>query len=168
MTTGFGYAIDYNAEIKADEAWIAHLTDYRLCALAPVFSAYIASGAKDASGHTPDFATWTLMDVMKQFPAIAPALFGFAREDLPALAMAVDMEGGWTAYYEQVTGQAFPDTAAERAPLISAGRKLWQEKIGVIDFGMGWFMTEETRVARLRKAKAALSRHKRNRSKFGG
>jgi len=145
MTRGWGYKIDYDREIEIDTKEIAHLSDVRVVRLCEIVSEILAM--PEYAGDSP--MSWTIPQLAFVRADVAGVL-GYSSDDLRALHEATrdPWEGdifGEPKLGDRARGDALLSTLGE-FPLYRA----------------------DVRADLLRKARASLSRHKRNKIKRGG
>ena len=145
-SSGWGYALDYNAEIAADEVEVARLSSE---------AAIVAS-----AWNTKHVMQATALDVLFSSPAGVferAALMGIEVEELAEIYVSVDADD-YSGYYETMTERP-------SLPLRVGARKRGDVLVDLL--ASLWPGTEKQRAAALTKAKARLARHKRNASKYG-
>lgn len=152
-THTFGYALDYDAEIANDAAWIAFYSRPDIVAIAQWASTFVTSGRNNPS----DVSGWRVWDVLATAPHLRE-LLGFSIDDARAICYLAEVD-------PNPFGEAQPgdykrgSEAADRAACPVAGKH-----------GSWWEFrctTEPERLASLKKAKADLARHTRNKAKHG-
>lgn len=161
---GWGYAIDYDKAIAADEAEIA--------AYSSEFAKVVAAECdRLASAHVAAGTVW-LEELLERSAAVRAAS-GLTNDQIRAYLVRCYEGGG--AYAREITSD---DTvAAGLGPIVDwradwiAGNELLKQPCPLHP-GMKWGdnpygFTEESRVKWLKRAKTHLSTHKRNKAKYG-
>lgn len=164
MANGWGYKIDYDAAIKDDELTIAHYTralanDWTTDAVVAFYAEHFAerAAAYKASWGSAMGSQSTFFDAVVTIPAFATSA-GLTTEDVAVLI---------------ATHECYTDPYYDRfgdAPM--TGPALWKrsdelgKKLDALYFN---HLDSRERLAKgLKKAKASLSRHKRNKKLYGG
>jgi hypothetical protein len=147
---GWGFKIDYAQAIREDEARIAHLTS-------PACIRLSEEVLPEAQVHYPGYAAWSAYELIVREPmriAKEATLFNLTLEDMRAWAFFIDEEREevWNVLGEEQKG----DYARGKAIEARFGRDAFE------------VLSDDGRRHALAKARASLSRHKRNREKYEG
>lgn len=149
----WSYQIDYDKEIAADEVEVAYLSDARTIKIAALFEEWIEAN--------PSTDYWDLNDLLWFVPESAD-LLGFTGDDVRTLFA----HGDHSPEVEARFGEA------QRGDY-QRGNALWSKpSLDPREDWASWRALRESgprgRAALLKKAKASLSRHRRNKAKYGG
>lgn len=143
--SGFGYAIDYAKAIAEDERVIAYLSSPGAALIGPVADAHLAEYGSPAR---------SILDLCYVDRTLGAKL-GISDAALRGMA-------AWADWQEEPWGAGEPGD-------YPAAFAAW--KTESVEPGVPWErfdpVGEGQRIAWLKRAKASLARHKRNREKFG-
>lgn len=164
----FGYKIDYDKEIAEDEKNIAHYDSPIMRAISQSLTREEEASIKSGQRFEADIWLWYSERLLPERARI----LGLSQEDVEILAS--QMAEDWPDWVEKnpwVAALAEEGEGARRAegPTYHAASGSFRsprvrEILGPLE-NMD-VLTEDHRVALLKKAKTSLSRHKRNKEKF--
>lgn len=146
---GWGYSIDYAATIREDEARVAHLSSEACVRVSREL-------LPEASAAWPAFSSWDAYLLVTYKPEgmeARAAVFGLTIADVRA----------WAYFTDETREDVWRDLGDAQKGDYAIGKAI----SGRLDHYTFEVYSEEGRRKALTKAKAALSRHKRNAEKHG-